>query len=110
MSVLYITSDRIGDGDEALGRLLMRNFLGKLAESGERVERVLLLNRGVFLALEGAETLESLREMESKGAVVTACITCLGHYGVENRLRVGVAGTMGETVEALRTADRVLTP
>ncbi|MEW5765493.1 MAG: sulfurtransferase-like selenium metabolism protein YedF [Acidobacteriota bacterium] len=110
MSVLYITSDRIGDGDEALGRLLMRNFLGKLAESGERVERVLLLNRGVFLALEGAETLETLREMESKGAVVTACITCLGHYGVENRLRVGVAGTMGETVEALRTADRVLTP
>ncbi|MEW6758797.1 MAG: sulfurtransferase-like selenium metabolism protein YedF [Acidobacteriota bacterium] len=110
MSVLYITSDRIGDGDEPLGRLLLRNFLGKLAESGEKVERILLLNRGIFLALEGAETLETLREMEAKGAVVTACLTCLDHYGAEDRLRVGVPGTMGEAVEALRTADRVLRP
>ncbi len=110
MTVLYITSDRIGDGDEPLGRVLMRNFLGKLAESGERMDRVLLLNRGIFLALEGAETLETLRELESRGAVVTACLTCLDHYGAEDRLRVGVPSNMGETVEALRTAERVLRP
>ncbi len=110
MRVLYLSSDRIGDGDEALGRLLMRNFLGKLAESGEKVDRVLLLNRGVFLALEGAETLESLRVLQSRGAAVTACITCLHHYGVEERLRVGAPGTMAETVEALCAARVVLRP
>jgi len=108
--VLYLSSDRIGDGDEELGRLLMRNFLGKLAESKTPVDRVLLLNRGVFLALEGAETLESLRELESRGATVTACITCLDHYKVEERLRVGAPGTMAETVEVLQRAEVILRP
>ncbi|MGC8764143.1 MAG: DsrE family protein [Acidobacteriota bacterium] len=110
MRVLYLTSDRIGDGDEALGRLLLRNFLGKLAESRAPVHRVLLLNRAVFLGLQGAETLESLKELEARGAVVTACITCLDHYGVEDRLAVGAPGTMAETVEALTQAEAVLRP
>lgn len=110
MSVLYITSDRIGDGDESLGRLLMRNFLGQILEQDESADRVLLLNRGVFLALEGAETLETLRELEAKGARVSACLTCLNHYGVLDRLAVGAPGTMAETVDALRSADRILRP
>lgn len=110
VNVLYLGSDRIGDGEEALGKLLMRNFLGQVAEQEVKVDRVLLLNRGVFLALDGAETLKSLRALQSRGAIVTACTTCLNHYGVQDRLGVGAPGTMAETVEVLALAHRVLRP
>lgn len=108
MTMLLLTSDRLGEGDEPLGKKLMKNFLAQVAEQGTPVDRVALLNRAVYLACEGSEVLESLRAIEARGAKVRSCITCLEHYGLDTRLAAGEIGTMAETVQALGEADKVI--
>ena len=110
MMLIILTSDRLGEGDEPLGKRLTANFLHKLADSSQGDRLVLsLLNRGVFLACEGSEVLEILRTLDGKGARIRSCITCLEHYGLAEKLAVGEVGTMGETVAAMVKADRVVT-
>lgn len=110
MMLIVLTSDRLGEGDETLGKRLVANFLNKLVESGPGDHLVLsLLNRGVFLASEGSEVVETLRALEGKGARIRSCITCLEHFGLAERLAVGEVGTMGETVAAMVKADKVVT-
>src|SRR4051794_16697551 len=51
--ILLITSDRVGDGPEELGRLLMMNFIHTLLETALLPEKIFLMNRGVFCPPEG---------------------------------------------------------
>jgi selenium metabolism protein YedF len=109
MTLVLLTSDGVGRGDESLGRRLMANFLAKLAESGNLQDHVIAcLNRAVFLTCEGSEVLETLRVLEGAGARIRSCITCLEHYGLETKLSAGEIGTMGETVAAMGKADKVI--
>lgn len=110
MTVLLLTSDKLGEGDEALGRKLVKNFLGQVVEQGVAVDQVFLLNRAVFLAAEGSDCLEPLRALEAKGARVKACITCLEFYGLDTKLAAGEIGTMAEAVKTLAAADKVIRP
>lgn len=104
---LLIASDRLGQGNDELGALLMRGFLHALAEGEEEPETLILMNHGVLLAIEGAETLEKLRRLEDQGVEVLACGTCLEYLGVKDRLAVGRVSNMYEIAELL-AGSRVL--
>lgn len=110
MTLLYLNSDRIGAGDDELGRRLLRLFLEKLVASEVKVDFVACLNGGVFLTTEEGSALESLRALAARGAVVTTCGTCLEHYGRRERLLIGVAGGMQQTVELFASAERIIAP
>ena len=68
--VIMVTSDRIGDGPEELGRLLMKNFVHSLLETGELPSRMLFLNSGVLLACEGSDVLEALGKLHGMGVEI----------------------------------------
>ncbi|HPC84055.1 MAG TPA: DsrE family protein [Thermoanaerobaculaceae bacterium] len=110
MTFLYLDSDRIGAGDDELGRKLLRIFLEKLVTSEVQVDFVACLNAGVFLTTEEGPALESLRALASRGATVMTCGTCLDHYGRRERLLIGVVGGMQQTVELFASADRIIAP
>jgi len=110
MTFLYLSSDRMGGGDDVLGRKLLRIFLEKLAASEVPVDFVGCLNGGVRLTTEGSEVLDSLRALEKRGARIATCGTCLEHHGLKDRLAIGVVGGMPQTVEMFATADRVIAP
>ena len=67
---VMITTDRMGFGDDALGLQLMINFLATLKEMGKDLWRLIFVNNGVKLAIEGAETLPSIQELERSGVHV----------------------------------------
>jgi selenium metabolism protein YedF len=106
-TTVFISSDRIGSGDDELGALLMRGFLRTLAESGERPARVILMNGGVKLAIEGAQTASSLASLADAGTEVLACGTCLDFYKVKDKLAVGRVSNMLE-ISGLLLAGRTL--
>ena len=110
MTFLYLSSDRMGVGDDILGRKLLRIFIEKLAASEVPVDFVGCLNGGVRLTTEGSEALDSLRALEKRGARIATCGTCLEHHGLKDRLAIGVVGGMPQTVEMFATADRVIAP
>ncbi|MBM3322023.1 sulfurtransferase-like selenium metabolism protein YedF [candidate division WOR-3 bacterium] len=107
-AVLLISSDKLGQGDEKLGQLLMTLFLRTLAEVPNRPSCLLLMNRGVWLALEGSQDLALLAALEAQGVTVRVCGTCLDFYGVKDRVRVGAVSNMYELVELLLAGDRTI--
>ncbi len=109
-SVLYLTSDIIGSGDDKLGGVLMKSFLNSVEELDHPPHVVLLLNGAVKLAVEGAKTLDTLQRLEAMGVKIWACGTCLDFFDLKAKLGVGKVGCMRDTVELLNKAGRVIKP
>lgn len=110
MTLLYLNSDKIGQGDDELGRKLLRVFLEKLAASEIEVDFVACLNGGVHLTTQGSEVLASLEILAGRGARILSCGTCLEHHALKDRLAIGAVGGMPQTVELFASADRVIAP
>jgi selenium metabolism protein YedF len=108
MKVVFVNSDRIGDGDEALGTKLMQSFLYSLARTETKPGAVLFMNSGVRLTCEGSGTLADIRLLASDGVSIKSCGTCLDYYRLTDTLAVGEVGTMSGTAETFMAADDVI--
>lgn len=106
-ATVFLSSDRIGRGDDALGALLMRGFIYALAESEEPPARIILMNHGVRLATKGSEALDNLNRLAEAGVEVLACGTCLEFLGLKDSLAVGRVSNMYEIAGHL-LRDRTL--
>jgi selenium metabolism protein YedF len=106
--LLFITSDQLGVGDEALGQLLMASFLNTLPEAKNQPAKMLFINRGVMLTTEGSRVLDSLLELEQKGVQIFSCGACLNHYQLKEKLKVGKVTNMYDTVDSLLGAEKVV--
>ncbi len=107
-TAVAIFSDGMGRGNPELGRILVKSYLFALSEAAQVPDFLLLANHGVFLALEGAETLESLRTLEDRGTQILVCGTCLDYLGVKDKLAVGQVSNMYDIAEALAHAGKVV--
>ena len=72
-TLVLITTETFGRGDDELGEKLMGNFLSTLPELGESLWRVILLNGGVKLAATPGKALDSLKALENAGTDVLVC-------------------------------------
>ncbi len=106
--MVLIVQDKIGRGDDQLGALLMQNFLKTLKEMGPSLWRLVFLNSGVKLTVEGAEALEPLKELESEGVSILVCGTCLNHFGLLEKKQVGETTNMLDIVTSLQVAEKVI--
>jgi selenium metabolism protein YedF len=106
--VFMVTSDRLGDGPVELGRLLMRNFIHSLLETGELPTRLLFLNSGAFLTCEGSDVLEALDKLQGMGVEIFSCGLCLDFFTIKDKLRVGGTTNMLAIAESLLSADSVI--
>jgi selenium metabolism protein YedF len=93
---LFISSAAIGSGSEELGELLMKGFIKTLLDAPSLPKRIIFMNGGVRLAVEGSASLESLRKLADLGVEVLACGTCLDYYQVKDKLAVGRVSNMFE--------------
>jgi selenium metabolism protein YedF len=108
--VVYINSQFLGIGDEALGTILMRSFLKTLLDMEMKPSRLILINSGVRLAAEGSEVLDTIRALSEKGIEILACGTCLDFYGLKEKLRVGKVSNMYDIAQSLLEADCLIRP
>jgi len=106
--VLLITGDLFGSGDEELGHVLMTAFINTLPESPTLPEKILFINRGVFLTTEGSNVLDALKQLEKKGIRLLSCGTCLKHYNIVDKLAVGKVTNMLDTVDSLLSSEKVV--
>ncbi|MCF8062070.1 MAG: sulfurtransferase-like selenium metabolism protein YedF [Deltaproteobacteria bacterium] len=106
--MILVGSDRMGRGDDELGAGLMVNFLKTLKEMGDDLWRLVFINSGVKLTIEGAEPLPVLQEYEREGLQILVCGTCLAHFHLLERKQVGETTNMLDIVTALQLADKVI--
>ncbi len=98
---LLVTSEKLGEGPEELGRLLMKNFIITLLESADLPGKIFFVNSGVLLTTEGSELLEALEKLGNRGVEVLSCGVCLDFFGKRESLRAGTVTNMFTIVEAL---------
>ncbi len=107
-TMVVITSDRLGRGDDMLGRKLTANFIKTLREMGDELWRLVFLNSGVKLATDGSDVLEDLKEYERNGLHILVCGTCLTHFNLLDKKRVGETTNMLDIVTAMQMAGKVI--
>ncbi len=110
MTFLYLNSDRMGVGNDELGRKLLRSFLKHLADSDIQIDAIGCVNSGIYLTTEGSTVLESLKLLEARGARIATCGTCLEYHDRKDKLLIGEIGSMPMTVHIMAEADRVIKP
>ena len=109
-TLVLITTESLGRGDEGLGKKLMTNFLATLPELGSRLWRLVLLNGGVKLAARPGPALEALQSLAQSGVSVLVCGTRLAHYGLLEAKAVGETSNMLDIVTSLDLADKIIRP
>jgi len=107
-TIILISKDTLGTGDDYLGGQLMLNFLKTLKEMGNQLWRLVFLNSGVKLTIEGAESLPLIQELNGQGVSVFVCGTCLNHFGLLEQKKVGETTNMLDIVTSLQVAEKVI--
>lgn len=109
-TVVVISSDRMGSGNDELGKVLMKGFIFAVSKLDELPSAMLFYNGGAMLTAEGSESLEDLKDLEAQGVEIMTCGTCLDYYGLKAKLEVGTVTNMYSIVEKMNQAERILRP
>lgn len=107
-TVVVLSSETMGTGDDVLGKILMKGFVYALTEAEPLPNTIILYNGGAKLAVQDADTVSDLQLMEKQGVHILVCGTCLNHYGLSEQLAVGSVTNMYHITQILMTAGKVI--
>lgn len=108
--VAVVSADHMGEGNDELGRALVKGFLFALTMQEELPATVLFYNGGAHLTCQGSDSLEDLKTLQDRGVEILTCGTCLDFYGLKEQLAVGSVTNMYDIVERQMKADLVIRP
>ena len=106
--MVLIATDRLGIGDDELGKKLIISFIKTIKEMGDELWRLVLVNNGVQLTIDDSPVLEDLVAYENDGLTILVCGTCLTHFGLLEAKKVGETTNMLDIVTAMQLADKVI--
>jgi len=106
--VFLIGTDTLGEGDRDLGEILMKGYIYALTEYEPYPKAIIFVNSGVNLAIEGAATLQHLKQLQEVGTEIMVCGTCLDYYGIKPLLAVGEVTNMYSIVEYMSEAGNTI--
>jgi len=112
-TMILFTRFGMGDAPVDLPQKLAGTFLTLLDQhahgNSDGLPGVLAFyGEGVKLACEGSPVLDQLRALETRGAHLILCQTCLNYFGLREAVRVGIVGGMGDIMAALDLAQKVI--
>jgi len=107
-TLVLLATDSLGKGDEELGRKIVINFIRTMKEMGDDLWRLVLLNGGVKLAVEGSEALPQLQELEKEGLGIMVCGPCLKTFNLFEKKQVGELTSMLDIVTSMQMAEKVI--
>ena len=108
--VISIGSDKMGEGEDELGKILIKGFIYALTEAETLPKTVLLYNKGVLLASTFEDTIKDLKALEERGVEILSCGTCANFYHVQEQIKVGTLTNMYTILERQMKATKVIKP
>lgn len=107
--VILVGRDKLGEGNDQLGEVLMKGYFYTLTEMEPYPRAVLFLNSGIKLTIAESSVLDHLRTLEMQGVEVLSCGTCLDYYNAKDQLAVGGVTNMYTIVELTHKAKNTIT-
>lgn len=109
-TVVVVSSDRMGSGNDELGKVLIKGFIFAVTQLDTLPKTMLFYNGGATLTTEDSDSLEDLKSLEAQGVEILTCGTCLNHYGLTDKLKVGEVTNMYVIAEKMTQADLIVKP
>lgn len=107
-TVLLFTRYGIGDGPQDLMLSVAKKYLNVTLESHHLPAMLLFYTEGVKLTCQGSPVLEELHAFEKAGVKLVLCQTCVNSFRLAEKVELGIVGGMGDIVEALARAGKVI--
>lgn len=108
--VVAISSDKMGEGDDDLGHLLISNFIKALIDLDRLPQHMVFYNKGVTLAVKNSPVINQLIDLDKMGVELLLCATCVNHYKLENNVVVGTLSNMYSIAQIMASAGSVIKP
>jgi selenium metabolism protein YedF len=109
-SVLLITSNAMGQGDDELGHLLFRGFFHTLLELDKLPDKIIFYNSGVKLTVKDSDVLEDITQLAQAGVEILVCGTCVNFFNLMDQIAVGMISNMYDIAGAMTSAGRLIRP
>ena len=107
-TAVLVTREGMGSSDAVLPMKLMKTWLTLVGELEDLPGAICFYTDGVKLCVEGSPVLEELRIIEKRGTHLILCKTCLDHYGIADKVAVGIVGGMGDVIAAQWKAGKII--
>ena len=107
-TILVFTRNGLGEAPAELQQKLAAKFLQLNLDANTLPAKILFYTDGVKLACEGSRVIETLRALNDRGVELILCSTCLDFYGLREKVAVGIVGGMPDIIEAMNSADKVI--
>lgn len=108
--VIAFASDRMGEGDPDLGKLLISNFIKAIKDLDALPSKMVFYNRGVMIGTIDSPLYDHLKDLESMGVDLLFCSTCAGHYSLTEKIRIGSLSNIFEITQIMASAGNVIKP
>ena len=105
---IMVAGDRLGTGDDELGKKLMISFIKTIKEMEGDLWRLVFVNSGVKLTIDSSPVLAELQAYEQAGLTILVCGACLTHFGLIEAKKVGQTTNMLDIVTAMQLAGKVI--
>lgn len=109
-TVVVISSDKMGSGNDELGSVLIKGFIYALTQLDDLPKTMLFYNGGATITCQGSQSLEDLKSLEAQGVEILTCGTCLNYYGMTDKLSVGSVTNMYAIAEKMSQASLIIKP
>jgi selenium metabolism protein YedF len=108
--IIVITSDKMGEGDEELGHLLMSNFIKAIKDLDRLPQKIVFYNKGVMIVTNNSPLIDHLRDLEKMGVELLICATCVNHYSLADSIGAGTLSNMYTIAEVMTSAGNIIKP
>jgi hypothetical protein len=107
-AVILVSRNGMGSADEKLQLILIAKYFELLLQGGSLPAAICFYTDGVRLVCEGSPVIEQLQKLELLNVRLISCSTCLNSLGLQEQVRVGIVGGMGDILEAQIQAEKVI--
>ena len=107
---VVISSELMGQGDDELGKKLMKSFFVALSCLDSLPSSIMFYNSGVKLTINDSPVIDILRELENKGLELLICGTCVDHFKLGSIITVGKISDMYIITDKLSRTGNIIRP
>ena len=108
--IIVFNSDKMGEGDEELGRLLIANFIKAIKDLDVLPGKMIFYNNGVKLGSMDSSVCDHLKEIEKMGVTLLFCATCAKYYSLEDKIKIGILSNMFSIAQVMASAGNIIKP
>lgn len=108
--IVVFSSDKMGEGDEDLGEILMSNFIKAIKDLEKLPSEMVFYKSGVKLLTPDSPVSEYIADIENMGVRILVCSTCVKYFSLVEKIRTGTLSNMYEIAQVMASAGHIVKP